>query len=205
MLTENTYPELGTYADRLVQCKAAEVAEHYNLTDEEREDLEQDLALRLCERREAYDRSRAKWSTFAGRVVGSAIADLLETRTAAKRDPDRVSDSFDELVPDGEGGFVVRSEMLDYERHRREFASRTDSELRDLRLDLDSVIERSHPELRRICEGLSRSQSIRAAARLLGISNTTLHRRLKDIRTRFAAAGLADYFGGGSVNSWGQQ
>jgi len=85
MRTQNQYGELGDYASALIESKAAEVTELYGLTREDREDIEQELAVKVLSKMDKHNPRRGKLTTFLTRVVEHAIGDILDAREAGMR------------------------------------------------------------------------------------------------------------------------
>ncbi|MDB5308814.1 MAG: polymerase, sigma-24 subunit, subfamily [Gemmataceae bacterium] len=152
------------------------------------EDVRQDLALAVLAARGRLDAARGDLGTLAAAVVRRAGAKLARARRAAKRDPRRVNslhaprpDGIDLPDPDTLPGGDLRPELT------------------DLRIDLDQFLARLPPTLRTVAD-LLRTKTVTAAARALGVPRSTLADRVRALRRRFAAAGLAEYFPGPSVN-----
>src|SRR5262249_1034887 len=80
------HAKIDTYACELIRRKARELVGRAGLTSQDREDLEQELLLRLLERLPAFDAERSAWTTFAALVIRRCAANLLRYRQAEKRD-----------------------------------------------------------------------------------------------------------------------
>ena len=93
---QNTYCELGEYANDLIRSKARTLIGKAGFTSADCEDIEQELALDLLVRLENYDPKKSKRSTFMARVVEHRIATLLEERHAACRDWRLCRESLDD-------------------------------------------------------------------------------------------------------------
>lgn len=104
------------------------------------------------------------------RVIDSSLSNVVRHRRAARRCP-----------PSGTTSLELFGEVSDF---------RLEAHLRDetLRHDLAEFLRRLPPDLRELAEYLNR-YSLRRVARLLGISRSTLRRRLNRVRQRFEALG----------------
>lgn len=195
MATENRYGELGSYAERLIKRKAAEIVKLEGFTPSGLEDIEQDLAFEILRRRPDFDPERSSYETFVTRVVNHAMTDMVDKCWAPKRNPRRCECSLNELIPDSEGGLVERAETLDHETYRRSSAPHTEQELQDLHLDLEDALGSLPPKLRRICDLLAEGKSLPEIARLTSIPQRTIYRARDKIRKHFEHTGLGEYVG----------
>ena len=80
---QNTYYELGEYANDLIRSKARTLIGKAGFTSADCEDIEQELALDLLVRLEHYDPKKSKRSTFMTRVVEHRIATLRDQEKGA--------------------------------------------------------------------------------------------------------------------------
>lgn len=78
--------EVDNYAIKCARIVAAQAARQYGFGAAERDDLAQDLLVRLLEQRHHYDAARGAWSTFVSTVYRRHVLNYLAWRTAAKRD-----------------------------------------------------------------------------------------------------------------------
>ena len=179
---QNTYYELGDYANGLIRSKARSLIGKAGITSADCEDIEQELALDLLVRLENYDQTRSKRSTFMARVVEHRIATLLEERHAACRDWRLCRESLDdpEWQDDEDGGCRV---------DRQPDPSAPTSEDMALEMDLQRALEGLPDDLRELWDLLLDSNMHRIA-RETGIPRTTLYYRLERLRKALREAGL---------------
>ncbi len=192
MATENSYGELGSFAARLIKRKAAQLVGRAGLTATDRKDVEQDLALDLRRRMPRSDPKKGSLEAFVLRLVDNCVATILAARKAAIRDYRRCRQSLSESIEDGEGGRVERAQTLDAEQYLRQTASRSDEELRDLRLDLAEAEKALPSELRELSERLRR-ETPTEIARATGVPRSTIYEAIARIRERFKRHGLDQY------------
>jgi RNA polymerase sigma factor (sigma-70 family) len=148
-------------------------------TSQDREDLEQELILRLLQSLHLFDPGQAHRNVFVTTVIERAVAMILRERLAKKRDSGVVR-SFDQ----GQTKAGTSPEPVD--------PRPSDQEAFDLASDLAEVLARLPDDLRALAERL-KSQSVSQAARDLGVPRTTLQRRVERLRKTFEDAGLRIY------------
>lgn len=195
MDTENRYEELGSFAAKLINRRAAQLAKVEGFNESDREDIEQDLALEVFRRIQDYDPERGKYESFIARIIDHAAYAMIGRRRAAKRDPAREECSLNEMIRDGDGFLVERAETMDHDTYAGRTGSPPEQELQDLRLDLQEVLGSLPPKLRRICDLLAEGRNLPEIARLTGIPQRTIYRARDKIREHFERAGLSDYVG----------
>ena len=159
----------------------------FGFTENDREDLEQELALNLLVALKDYNSERAKRSTFIKDCIENRIFNLVRDRRRIRRDPRRVSRIGD--GEDDEASSVPASSLVDLQ-------AASEQDRADLRMDLSAVIGALTPRLQEMC-ALLPDISPYAVSRQLGVSKQSVYRDVEKIRAAFAAAGLADYLGRG--------
>lgn len=169
------------YATWYIKQKTDELVGHFGITEDDREDIEQDLALDLIERWQKFDGERSKPQTFITRVVKHKVSKIIRHRMTEQRRFDQVSGSIDRAAEE-EVTTCFRTSQ----------PRRIDQEYFELADDVDSVLQRVPAEMREVCERL-KTDSIPAVADQMGIPVTTLRYRLSKLREVFEAAGLHDY------------
>ncbi len=177
------------YARNIIKYRLDRLIGRAGLTEDDREDLEQDLLCDLLERLPRFDPSRGTIGTFIARVVEHRIVAILRRRTSAMRDYRREECSLNEEIADGEGGTVERAETMDASVNRR---GRSDEEAAELAMDVQAVLEALPDDLRQLCQQL-KSASVARIARETGVPRTRLDRMVRTLRRRLGAAGLDGY------------
>ena len=166
------------YATWYVHRQAKALAGNYGIPADDADDISQDLFLLLLSRWPQFDPSISKATTFIQNIVDTRIDELIRERFSPKRDY-RCERSMSEAAEYGQ---------LDGVRGQPELS---DQEHFELMIDCETVLESLPADLMRIAEML-KEMTPRAAAGVLGISETTLRRRLLELRERFAAAGYGE-------------
>jgi RNA polymerase sigma-70 factor (ECF subfamily) len=193
-MSQNRYDGIDEYPVRLITFKAKQLTAHPGFSEADREDLEQELLLDLLRRQPKYDPSRAQNSTFVARVVEHRAATLIEERKAGLRDYRLQAFSLNDHIEDEDGVRCERSETFDLDDYllRTGRQSRSSDELRDLGIDVHSVVDQLPPKLRDMCQRLMRD-SITDVSRETGIPRSTLYGIIDKVRAAFKNAGLEDY------------
>jgi RNA polymerase sigma factor (sigma-70 family) len=171
------------FALRLIRRKVRRLARCPGFTAADRDDLEQELMLKVWEARNRYDSRRSHPHAFVATVVERAAATLVRDRKAVKRGNHLVHCSFgtDAVCDSGQEHLAVAD---------GDIASTPSRETQiDLAHDVAELISRLPRELREVAELLS-SRSKRGIARQLGISRSALDRRLEQLRAHFVAGGV---------------
>lgn len=193
-MSQNRYHGIDAYTVRLITFKAKQLSAHPGFSHADREELEQELLLDLLLRQPKYDPGRAQNSTFVARVVEHRAATLIEERKAGLRDYRLQAFSLNDHIEDEDGGCCERSETFDQDDYllRTGRQSRSSIELRDLGIDVRSVIDQLPPKLRDLCQRLMRD-SITDVSRETGIPRSTLYGVIDKVRVAFKDAGLEAY------------
>lgn len=193
-MSQNRYHGIDEYTVRLITFKAKQLTAHPGFSDADREDLEQELLLDLLRRQPKYDPDRSQNNTFVARVVEHRAATLIEERKAGLRDYRLQAFSLNDLIEDEDGVRCERSETFDQDDYlvRTGRQSRSSDELRDLGIDVRSVVDQLSPKLRDLCKRLMRD-SITDVSCETGIPRSTLYGVIGKIRVAFIDAGLEDY------------
>lgn len=182
------------FAVRCIRRKAKQLVGRAGLTNSDRDDLEQDLTVKLLEAFSKFDPDIADWKAFVKTVVERHAANLLREQRAEKRSASRQS-SLHTIVDHDEFGIptTLGDSFTEHEHDARTGAdSRGDIDLLELREDVATVIASLPEDLREICDRL-KHDGARQVARDLNMPQTTICRRIETIREHFEAAGF-DFF-----------
>ncbi len=185
---------LGSYAARQIRFRARQLIGRYGFTRDDREDLEQELALDLLRRLPRFDPERASLNTFVARVVDHAVATIIGRQKASSRGYRVSKISLDDHVRDDQGNESPFSEVLDAAAYLRQTARGDFLTLEDQDRGIALAdATRSLPcDLRKLCYLLA-NYSISEISQETGIPRSTLYGRIAEIRARFARAGLTQY------------
>lgn len=192
--SEGSEPVIDQFTARLIRRKARQLVGRAGFTRSDREDIEQELRLKLLKHFSSYDPQQGHRHAFVTAVVERHAANLLRDRQAEKRDHRRVC-SLNVVIADEEDegpvelGDTIGRRELDARLGR---SLRDQQELAELVLDMADVIAGLTPELRDLAERL-KADSASQVARDLGVPRTTLNGTIQKLRQRFEGAGLRDY------------
>ncbi|WP_143393519.1 sigma factor [Fimbriiglobus ruber] len=162
-------PEFPPAVRAMIRSFAAKVAGYGVAAAHDREDAAQELAVALIRRWDRFDPARGPAEPFAATVLYRTAAELHRKQTAAKRDRGRVTDGVDlDRIPD-------------LSSWRGDVA------------DVATVLAAVSDDMRDLAAVLAATGSKAAAARALGISPSTLRRRVARLRARFEDHGFGNF------------
>ena len=155
-MSQNRYHGIDAYTVRLITFKAKQLTAQPGFSATDREDIEQELLLDLLRRQPKYDPDRAQNNTFVARVVEHRAATLIEERKAGLRDYRLQAFSLNDHIEDEDGGCCERSETFDQDDYllRTGRQARSSDELRDLGIDVRTVVDGLPDAMRSVCRRL---------------------------------------------------
>jgi RNA polymerase sigma factor (sigma-70 family) len=176
----------GSYVSRLLLGITGRLVRLHAVRHSDRDDFLQAIRLDLLRRWTWYKPSHSGEKTFATRLVRNAIGAQLRAGRRRKRhttslsgtiaDEQSVIDLVTEQSSRGHRGLRPRDEQLTRERH----------------VDLAAACDALPDELALICRLLRRLSPTETAAKL-GITRSSLYRRLREIADHLEDRGLAEY------------
>lgn len=184
LIYENSYLELGDYANGLIRSKARQLIGKEGFTSADGDDIEQELAFDLLRRLEKFDLAKGKLSTFMARVVEHRIATLIEERRAACRNWRQCLDSLDDPF------FQNEDEYHSHVKYRLDPRTKSADDIA-LAIDLEAALAALPAELRDLWIRLQDSNLLRIS-KATGVSRTTLYARLRRLQAALLAADIAD-------------
>jgi len=155
-------------------------------------DIRQEFVLSCLSGFDRYDPRRSSPATFAAHSCRQRTLQIIEPHFAVKRNSGRIPESLSAPVrADGEAraelGETVADDQIAMRMGRR---SRPAAELVELAIDVARVIECLPAELAIVARVLLDGEPDTVVARQLGISRSTLYRRIGQLRQIFRDAGL---------------
>ena len=162
---------------------------------QDREDVEQELFLKLVGRLDAADPDHPRWKAFVAKTVRRHVLSLIRHRLAQKRDHRRCRSLH--ATTDREDGSMALAETVEGGDipSGRGRSCRSIQEQAELALDvadcLASIDDERHREF---CDRL-KHDSISRIARDMKIPRTTLNSWISRLRRRFEERGLDAYLG----------
>ena len=174
-----------------IDHQAKRLARRHALPNHELDDVRQDLLTEVIARAKAYDDARASPPTFVALVAANRAALLGRRYYRQECLFGRSPVSLDEAVGD-DGASVTRGDLIAEADGYAAWMGRSPDPLRDVerRLDLRAAAQLLPDRLRGLCDALT-ANTASGACRSQNRSRADLYRRLREIRLRFRAAGLA--------------
>jgi RNA polymerase sigma factor (sigma-70 family) len=172
---------------RLVRRKAWRLARCRGFSLADREDIEQELLVKVWEASGKFDPELSRPEAFIATVVERAATTLARAQKAVKRGHHLARHPFGAMHIDVDEG---KSPTGAVQRDPAATPSR-EADL-DLASDLAQVLAGLPDELREVASRLG-DGSKRAVARTLGISRRALEQRIAALRAHLLAAGLGEF------------
>jgi RNA polymerase sigma factor (sigma-70 family) len=173
---------LSPQAWRSVRRKARQLIGRAGFRAFDREDIEQELALRLWEGLRNFDPEAGSPGAFVATVLARAAHSLLRRRNSRKRGKGHVHCSLATEYEDSEGNLT--GDQTDLVLCG---ADRPHELAFDLAHDVAVVLAQLPPRLRELAEDL-KHQSVAQIARRAGVSRSTIYGRIAELRAAFADA-----------------
>jgi len=193
MFYRNSYDGIDAYAADLIRHKARQLVGKAGLTENDRQDLEQELMIDLLSRMKHFNPAKGKKTTFMTRIVERRISNILEARFAQCRDWRKCTASLNDPIPGGNDDSTERIEQVSSDGQMGHQGRETiEQRQNDIRFDVDRVIATLPEDLQELCEKL-RSSNMAEIAREMGVPRSTLYGKLTKLRDAFREAGLEEY------------
>jgi DNA-directed RNA polymerase specialized sigma24 family protein len=174
------------YAIHLIRRKVRRLVRHPAFVSEDPKDLEQDLVLRLLERRATYDPVEMPWRAFVTTVVAQGVRQMLQFRKRHKRFSEHPVVSLGEMVPIGDDETTELQQLITPKDQCRRLGleARVAEKEWERREDLQSLVRsRLTPEEQDLCRRL-RKDTISNVARELKVPRSTLRDQLAKIQEK---------------------
>mgnify|MGYP001212168646 CR=1 FL=1 len=193
MTNDRNDGKIDSFTQGFVRKSARQLAGKFGFKSQDRDEIEQQLYLKLARHLRAGDPNDPKWKAFVAITVRRHLATMIRDSKVEKRDHRRTCSIHVQIGTD-EGPVELADMIGDHDiPSRRRGANRSPQELLELRLDvLDGVADLSDEHLKEICERLMHD-SISQVARDVDIPRTTLKGPLDKIRRRFEELELKEY------------
>ena len=191
---KNSYAGIDTYAARLIRTKAHQLIGKAGFTENDRQDLQQELMMDLLQRMRHFNPAKAKKATFMTRIVQRHIATLLEARHAQCRDWRLCRRSLNTPHENDSGDTRELIDRVDSQGNLGSSDQETRQEaISNLHMDIERVLNSLPEDLRDLCVRL-RESNMAEIARETGVARTTLYDKLARIRESFREAKLDNCF-----------
>ena len=195
MDTDKKQYGINDYAEELIHHKTRQLVGKAGFTEDDIEDLEQEMRLDLWGRLPKFDPNKATYNTFVSRLVERKISNLIRHRKREIRDYRCEDCSLHVIVESGDSDNekVECIETVTQDEHDFRWGryNRPAEDRLDLCLDISMVISKLPAELRRVAK-LLQAMSITEASRELGMPRSTFYDRISQLRQTFEDMGLRD-------------
>ncbi|WP_425619085.1 sigma-70 family RNA polymerase sigma factor [Anatilimnocola sp. NA78] len=183
-------PGIDAFTRNYVQKFARRVIGKFGFRSQDREDIQQQLYLKLVKRLPKRCENEPKWKAFLALAVRRQIANMVRDRQAEKRDYRRTCALPGPRQVDGPDPAPIRACDTP---SRKGSAERSELDQLTLRIDVtECIASLPDPRHREFCERLQ-EDSIAQVAKDMEVPRTTLNSWLSKLRCRFEARGLEKY------------
>jgi RNA polymerase sigma-70 factor (ECF subfamily) len=188
----DTPGQLDRLTHNLIRKKARRLFGRAGLTAQDREDVEQELTVRLLWRLRSLHPGKDAHPALIPSLIRHCAANLLRDRLAQKRCARVVSLSF--LVDIGEASLVELAQLVTQGEYgtRLGINPRSDEERARLAFDVQELLPDLPAELRDLAEQL-KTRSVSEIAREQGVPRTSLYAPLRRLRQHCEKVGLNKY------------
>ena len=195
----SNYPGLTPEMVKMIKSRAFNLSSRYGHVAEDREDLEQEMALYLLSVLPKHDPNRSNLTTFANRVIDSWTKMHIRKLRTERRDYSALEFSLDEPRSDEDGERTTLGDVIGEcdVTTLAGYGTLGCIDAVELKVAVDQVIATLPRSLRELCIAL-RDQTVTEASVSLGIPRNTMIYRFGMIREVFEEAGL------GNTNSFRQ-
>jgi RNA polymerase sigma-70 factor (ECF subfamily) len=193
VFTEEFNQKLDRFTHGIVRRKVKQLIGRAGFTQQDREDLEQELLLRVLQSLPSFDPKQAHRNKFVTAVVERHVATILRNKRAEKRNDQLVASINVTVEVEGLGAVELAQTVSEDELAARLGRKRRSAEdLANLALDIAAVIAAMPKEWQELAER-RKTQSMQEISDALGIPRTTLNETMQLITARFKRAGLREY------------
>lgn len=182
---------LNDYAVKLIKTTARQLTRQHGFSTSDRDDIEQELAIRLLEKLPKHDPSRASLETFITLVINHLAKALLRAQMRKREFSKAIS--LDEPIPTDPEGDITLLDVTDHENFlvQTGMIPRSGEQQIVLEIDTATMIDSLPETLRDTCLLLTQETVSEVAAKL-GVHRDTIYKRLAQIRKHFNDKGLTD-------------
>ncbi len=181
------------FAHRYIRFKVHQLVGR-RIRKSERDDLEQELKIRVFQAFPSFDPGVADWDVYVTTIVERQIATLLEARRRQKRQGELTVDSLADEATDCDGQVCELADTVSLEDVARHTGQHEMSDLDRMIFehDLETVIGQLSEKDQAICRALQR-HSIQQAARKLKMPRTTVQSVALRLRGLLEEKGFRDF------------
>ncbi len=195
MVFRNNYEGLNEYAAETIRIKSLSLVGTSGFTNDDLDDIRQELTLDLLNRIPDYDPEKSAFNTFISGIVDNGIAAMIEARSAAKRDWRKLNTSLNVDVPDSENEWIEQIQIVSREDLPWNDGETPDSPFDkcDRNITLRDAIAILPPRQRELCLLLTQ-MNISDISSEMGMSRPALYRMIARIRKKLLESGFKNIF-----------
>jgi hypothetical protein len=188
---ETYYPAIK----KTIDCTVRWMIRNSRLRTQDADDLRSEIWTNILPRLKCYDATKSKPMTFTSRLVRYEAARILQRRMRKKRDWRREEFSLNEVVYSKELGALSKSETIsDADSDRGFFKEPPPTNLAELKVDIQLMLEKLPKDLRELCECLSVVETPTEAQKALKLTRSEFVNRLDRLRGAFELQDFQNYF-----------
>ena len=168
---------IDDYVLERIDYRSRRLAIQFGFTDEQREDLSQDMVVEVLSAMPKFDPAQSNRKTFISRVLDNFVKNAIRTEIHRRqRECDTpvpledISEGYTPVVNDPRQGQLSEAEQL------------------DTQMDVAQILSQMPRHLQKICS-LLKTHSITETAKKLRINRTAIYRQLAEIREHFQRSG----------------
>lgn len=185
------YPGLTPAMVNLIKSMGYRLSQRYGYSPDDREDLEQEMAIHLLIAMRRYDPEKSAESTYASRVIRNWTRHLVRKRTALRNNPEAIAYSLDDTLPVEGGERVTMGDAISEADLDPCDCPLGCIDAADLRVDIERIISGLPPKLQEACRALM-TQSVAEYWASSGLSRSAVTYRLGQLRKAFMDAGFGE-------------
>ena len=171
--THSTNNAIDNYVLDRIDYRSRRLAIQFGLTDEQREDLSQDMVVEVLAAMAKFDPAQSNRKTFISRVLDNFVKNAIRTEIHRRqRECDNpipledISEGYTPVVNDPRRGELSEVEQV------------------DMKMDFEEILSWMPQRLQRICNLLT-EYSVAETAEKLGVNRTTIYRHIPEIQEYF--------------------
>lgn len=164
---------IDDYVMERIDYRARRLAIQFGLTDEQREDLSQDMVVEVLAAMARFDPAQSNRKTFVSRVLDNFVKNAIRTEMHRRQrecyNPiplEDISEGYVPVVNDPRGGELSEVEQV------------------DMKMDFEEILSWMPQRLQRICKLLT-EYSVAETAEKLGVNRTAIYRHIPEIQEYF--------------------
>lgn len=192
MAKRKSYSDIDPDIVLAVYRKVGQVKKNYQLSNEDLDDLSQELFMHAIKNMHKYEPARSCWKTFIDRMLTSYISNFMRTRNAKTRKLNYCAGCIDNCSLDTTEAAIAVNIMGQIINNTGCTTSPTDNV--DLQLVIEGVLPLLSTVQRQICILILQGYTLAEVSRILKLHRTSLYHHMMQIQKIFISCGFENYF-----------